>query len=83
MIAVLGGLDALVFTAGIGENAAFVRHRTCSGLMHLGIILDEKKNRECKPDGIISADNSKVKVVVIATEEDWCIANTILEKFKR
>ncbi len=80
MTAVLGGLDALVFTAGIGENAAAVRRGACKELKHLGISLDEKKNQDCHPDAIISAADSNVDVVVIATQEDWCIACTILNE---
>jgi acetate kinase len=77
MTAVLGGLDALVFTAGIGENAAAVRLEACKELKHLGISLDQKRNQTCHPDSVISADDSQVGVVVITTEEDWCIACTI------
>ncbi len=77
MTAVLGGLDAFVFTAGIGENAAAARLGACKEQKHLGISLDEKKNQGCHPDAIISAVDSNVDVVVITIQEDWCIACTI------
>jgi len=77
MSAVLGGMDALVFTAGIGENVPAIRQAACLGLQHLGITLDEKNNLNCRPDAVISSVESKVSVVVIATQEDWCIACTI------
>ena len=71
--AVLGGLDSLVFTGGIGENEPEIRKDICSGLGFLGIDLDEDKNK--KPDNhIISKDNSKVKILVIPTDEEIMIA---------
>jgi acetate kinase len=73
MAAVLGGLDAVVFTAGVGEHSPPVRKSVCMDLSHFGIALDERKNQECHEDGVIS-DDSKVKVLVIAAEEDWCMA---------
>ncbi len=77
MVAVLNGVDALVFTAGIGENSPLVRQRACEGLKHLGIILDQKRNLKCKSDELISSPKSPVKILVIKTQEDWCIACTI------
>ncbi|MBA3815250.1 MAG: acetate kinase [Parachlamydiaceae bacterium] len=77
MMAVLGGCDALVFTGGIGENAAAVRQAACQGLLHLGISLDDSKNLKSPVNAIISSDDSAVQVLVISTEEDWCIASTI------
>ena len=77
MVAVLGGFDALVFTAGIGENSVPVRQTVCEGLRHLGVDLDEQKNLKAKPDGVISSEGSPVKTLVIATQEDWNIACTI------
>jgi acetate kinase len=77
MAAVLGGLDALVFTAGIGENVPSIRQAACHGLQQLGITLDENKNLELQADAIISSPESAVQVLVIATQEDWCIACTI------
>src|SRR6266496_1381437 len=58
MVAVLGGIDALVFTAGIGENSADVRHTACARLAFLGIAVDEGRNSSSKPDVNISRDDS-------------------------
>jgi acetate kinase len=74
MTASLGGLDVLVFTAGIGENASLVRERTCQELSYFGINLDVTANRSTPEDTEISTPDSPVKVLVIHTEEDWAIA---------
>lgn len=74
MAASLGGLDALVFTAGIGENSARVREAACAQLAFLGIRLDKQKNARATPDADITAAGSPVRVLVIQTEEDWEIA---------
>ena len=74
MAASLGGLDVLVFTAGIGENSADVRRAACERLAFLGIGLDEEKASTLKPDSDISADDSRVRVLVIRAQEDWVIA---------
>lgn len=74
MAASLGGLDVIVFTAGIGENAAAVRLATCAKLGFLGIQLDEEKNSSVKPDSEISNPPSKARVLVIRAQEDWSIA---------
>jgi len=82
--AVLGGVDAIVFTAGIGENAGYVRSRICQGLEFLGIQLDENRNKDpVKWRGIISAENSQVKVLVIPTREELMIARDTLEILQR
>jgi acetate kinase len=72
LAAVLGGLDTLVFTAGIGEHAAAIRERICTGLEFLGIRLDAERNGVHEP--IISPDNSSVCVRVMHTDEDLMIA---------
>jgi len=73
--AVLGRLDGIVFTAGIGENSPEVRRRALDGLEPLGIRLDEKKNaRAVGREAIISADNSAVSVLVVPTDEALNIA---------
>jgi acetate kinase len=74
MTASLTGLDALVFTAGIGENSPEVRQVTCEKLGFLGIELDEETNSAAKPDREISSSVSKVRVLVIRAQEDWAIA---------
>src|SRR5512136_3191259 len=73
--AALGGLDTVVFTGGIGENAFQVRARICDGLEFLGVRLDSKKNRAGAP--VISAAASRVAVRVMRTDEERMIAKTV------
>ena len=77
--AALGGLDCLVFTAGVGENSASMRARICSGLEFLGVKLDPEKNNTRGKEAIISADDSKVTVWVIPTNEELMIAQDTAE----
>ena len=70
--AALGGLETLVFTAGIGEHAAPVRERICAGLGFLGLELDSGRNARHEP--VISADRSRVTVRVIETNEELMVA---------
>jgi acetate kinase len=72
MTAVLGGLDLLVFTGGIGENSAPVRQQICVGLGYLGIELEEERNKSHAP--VISKEGSPCSVRVIPTNEDLMIA---------
>ena len=72
LAAALGGLDALVFTGGIGEHAAPVRAEVCAALAWLGIDLDSCANDN--GDTRISTADSRVSVLVIATNEEWMIA---------
>jgi acetate kinase len=74
MAAVLGGMDALVFTAGIGEHSPEVRAAACENLDFLGVKLDEGANSHPTPDQDISSPESNVHVIVIRAEEDWAIA---------
>lgn len=74
MVAVLGGLDALVFTAGVGENAPSIRASVCEGLKFLGIQLDAEQNNQSPVDLDIATPESTVRVVVVHTQEDWAIA---------
>ncbi len=77
--AVLGGVDVLVFTAGIGENAAYVRSKVCQGMEFLGIKLDKDRNEDpLKWHGIVSTSGSRVKVLVIPTQEELMIARDTL-----
>lgn len=83
--AALGGLDLLVFTAGVGENRAALRTDVCQGLEFLGIKIDETLNSQAVggKSMIISAADSRVKVAVVATDEEYMIARdtyTILSK---
>jgi acetate kinase len=73
MLASLGGWDALVFTAGVGENAAQIRAAACEPFQFLGLELDPEKNAGRPRDQIISTPNSRVHVLVIHTQEDWAI----------
>jgi len=74
MTAALGGVDALVFTAGIGENSPELRAAACAGLRFLGVLLDEAKNTNSRGDGEISTPKSGVRVLVVKAQEDWAIA---------
>ncbi len=72
--AALGGLDVLVFTAGVGENSASMRERICEGLEYMGVKIDPSKNAIRGKEAIISTDDSKVTVWVIPTNEELMIA---------
>jgi len=74
MVAVLGGVDALVFTAGVGENAPAVRTAVCETLGFLGVTLDPAANAQPNPDQDIASSDSQVRVLVIRAQEDWAIA---------
>ncbi len=79
-VAALGGADAIVFTAGIGENDAEVRSRACAGLGVLGIEIDEARNRAAATgERLISSDVSRVAVLVIPTDEELEIARRTVE----
>lgn len=80
--AVMGGVDAIVFTGGIGEHSAFVRHRIAQRFDYLGANLDEDRNRDATPSGServidISAATSRVKLLVVATDEEVAIAESV------
>ena len=71
----LEGLDTLILSGGIGENAAEVRRRICAGLEFLGIELDVQRNAE--RSAVISAQQSRVTVRVLRTDEEWMIAKMV------
>ena len=77
--AALGGLDCLVFTAGVGENSASMRARICEGLEYMGVKIDPEKNNIRGKEAIISTDDSKVTVWVIPTNEELMIAQDTAE----
>ena len=77
--AAMGGVDAIVFTAGIGENSIETRAEACEGLEFLGIKIDPEKNKVYAKEAIISNDNSRVKVMVIPTNEELMIAKDTAE----
>src|SRR5262249_35176617 len=72
LVAVLGGLDTLIFTGGIGEHAAPVRARICAGLEFLGVTIDADRNRDHA--ALISPDRAPVAVRVMKTDEDRMLA---------
>ncbi|MFO7154769.1 MAG: acetate kinase [Caldicoprobacter oshimai] len=81
--AAMGGLDCVVFTAGIGENNPYIRQKACEGLEFLGIKIDEEKNQRMVGrmgrEGEISTTDSKVKVLVVPTNEELMIARETVE----
>ena len=74
MIAVLGGIDALVFSAGIGENSSEVRAAACANFAYLNLRLDSEKNLHPSADRDIASAESAVRVLVVRAQEDWAIA---------
>ena len=72
--AALGGLDVLVFTAGVGENSGQMRERICNGLEFLGVKLCPYRNKKRGEEAVISTDDSKVTVLLIPTNEELMIA---------
>lgn len=74
MLATLGGLDALVFTGGVGENVPDVRDEACEAFGFMGLKLDGDKNAQSPPDSDIATPESSVRVLIIHTQEDWAIA---------
>jgi acetate kinase len=77
-LAVLGGIDALVFTGGIGENSSRLRQRVCEGLEFLGIELDTDQNSLPKSERVISRETSTIKVMIIPTNEEIIVARETL-----
>ena len=76
--AAMNGVDAIAFTAGIGENDSKVRAAICSYLGYLGVKIDEEQNKLRGKENVISAPDSKVKVAVIPTNEELAIARETL-----
>jgi acetate kinase len=74
MAASARGVDALVFTGGVGEHAAALRQRACAALDWLGVALDDAANRDAIPDTDVSCDHAAVRVLVVAAREDLEIA---------
>ena len=80
--AAMNGVDAIAFTAGIGENNIKMRKDVCSSLTYLGVKLDEEKNNVRGEERIISADDSKVQVLLVPTNEELAIARATLALVK-
>ena len=74
MVAALGGIDALVFTAGVGENSPEVRSAACGKLEFLGLKLDEIANAQVSTDEEVATQDSRVRILVIRAQEEWAIA---------
>jgi|SRR5580704_6696308 acetate kinase len=74
MIAVLGGIDALVFSAGIGENSPRVRAAACSNFKYWGLRLDSERNQHPSRDQDVASLDSVARILVIRAQEDWAIA---------
>jgi len=79
-LAILNSADCIVFTAGAGQNSPALRKEVLSHMENLGIILDESKNSDNPKEGLISASNSKIKVAVIPTNEEYIVAKEV-QKF--
>ncbi|MCC9654511.1 acetate/propionate family kinase [Rhodopirellula halodulae] len=77
-IAVLGGLDALVFTAGVGQHSTEIRAMVCQSLGHFGISICPQKNETCRDDpSDLSSENARVRTLVVATNEELAIARLV------
>ncbi|QSJ16198.1 acetate kinase [Nostoc sp. UHCC 0702] len=74
MLASLGGLDVLVFTAGVGEHSPEIRQAACEAFEFLGLKIDPQKNQQQPIDQDIATPDSAVRILVIHTQEDWAIA---------
>ena len=74
MAAALGGIDALAFAGGIGERGVHVRRRICGGLEFLGVRLDPDRNRTGPAERLISASESRVKTLIVTTNEEIIVA---------
>jgi acetate kinase len=74
LVAVLGGIDALVFTAGVGENSPEVRSAACGKLEFLCLKLDDAANTQVSADEDVATQDSRVRILVIRAQEEWAIA---------
>jgi len=82
MLPSLTGLDAIVFTAGVGENSALIRAAACEGFGFLGWKIDPEKNESAPVDMDIATDDSTVRILTIHTQEDWAIAQAAWQQCK-
>ena len=80
--AAMNGVDAIAFTAGLGENNGIMREYVCSFLGYLGVEIDKEKNSVRGEETIVSTPNSKVKVLVVPTNEELAIARETMEMVK-
>ena len=77
----MGGLDAIVFTAGIGENESAIRKRIIDRLSFMGVAMDDAKN-DANVDGVVSTTDSKIAVLRVPTDEELMIARDV-ERLKK
>ena len=75
----MGGIDALVFTAGVGENSAEVRESICAGLDCLGLELDARANASSRPDVDVALASSRARVLVVGTREDVTMLREVMQ----
>jgi len=75
----MGGLDSIVFTAGIGENSSEIRAMVCNGLEFLGVKIEHQRNSSGERERIISRDDSQVKILIVPTNEELMIARDTVE----
>ena len=77
-ITAMNGVDVIAFTAGVGENNPYIRKEVCSYFKYLGVEIDDEANSQRTEDAVISTDKSKVKVLLVATNEELKIARETL-----
>ncbi len=75
----MGGLDALVFTAGVGENSSDIRKMVCTGLECLGLMLNQESNAASRPDTDVADRSSSKRILVIKTREDITMLRELSE----
>jgi acetate kinase len=83
LVVTLGGVDALVFTAGVGEHAAEVREAICTGLECIGVDLDQGANRACTADAEVAKPTSRGRILVIATREDLMMLQEVVRVLEK
>jgi acetate kinase len=82
-LAALNSADYIVFTAGGGENNPLIRKSILQDMENLGIIIDDEKNNSNPTEGLISADNSPIKVAVIPTNEEFIVVQAVSNKLEK
>jgi len=78
----LGGVDVLVFTAGVGENSAEIRAAACRGLVCLGLELDSDANARCRPDADVTRPGSRGRILVLAAREDLAMLTDVVRVYR-
>src|SRR5690606_8635199 len=82
LLVALGGADAIVFTGGIGENAASIRHAVCRDLSELGIELDPQLNQQARGEMCVQQTSARVQIWVVPTNEELVVARQAAELLK-